>query len=127
VFEKVERTARLIAEAGGATVAVRIDSGYPVTHNNESLTERMLPSMQRAAGNDRVSVGALVTGAEDFSYYQEKVPGMFVFLGVTPRDRDWRSAPSNHSPFFFADESALPVGVRTMASLAVDYLSGPVR
>ena len=127
IFAKVERTAKSIAESGGATATVTIDSGYPVTRNNESLTDRMLPSMQRAAGADRVSVGTLVTGAEDFAFFQQRVPGMFVFLGITPRDQDASKAPKNHSPYFFADESALPVGVRTMASLAMDYLTGPVR
>ena len=127
IFEKVKHTATQIASAGGATVTVRVDSGYPVTANEPRLTERMVGSMQRAAGKDRVSVGPLVTGAEDFSYFQERVPGMFVFLGVTPRDQDASKAPKNHSPYFFADESALPAGVRVMASLAMDYLFLPVQ
>jgi amidohydrolase len=70
---------------------------------------------------------ALVTGAEDFSYFQEKVPGMFIGLAVTPRDRDPRTAAANHSPLFFADEAALPTGVKAMVSLAVDYLTGAMR
>jgi amidohydrolase len=127
IFEKVRHTATTIASSGGATAMVRIDSGYPVTANDPGLTERMLPSLRRAAGADRVEMGPLVTGAEDFSYFQRRAPGLFVFLGVTPRDQDASKAPKNHSPYFFADESALPAGVRTMASLAVDYLLLPVQ
>jgi amidohydrolase len=126
IFEKVKHTATTIGSSGGATVTVRIDSGYPVTTNTPDLTERMVPSMRRAAGAANVAVGPLVTGAEDFSYFQARVPGMFVFLGVTPRDQDASKAPKNHSPFFFADESALAPGVRVMASLAIDYLTPPV-
>jgi amidohydrolase len=84
----------------------------------------MLPTLQRVAGRDKVQEIPPVTGGEDFSRFQQKVPGLFVFLGVTPAERDWRTAAPNHSPLFFADERALPTGVRTMAGLAVDYLLG---
>ncbi len=127
IFDKVKHTATTIASSGGATVRVQIDSGYPVTANDPRLTERMVPSLRRAAGEDRLEVGPLVTGAEDFSYFQRRAPGLFVFLGVTPRDQDASKAPKNHSPYFFADESALPPGVRVMASLALDYLMLPVQ
>jgi amidohydrolase len=93
-----------------------------VTINDPALTERMLPTLRRVAGADNVRLGPLVGTAEDFSYFQQKVPGLFVFLGVTPRDQDHTTAPQNHSPLFFADESALPVGVKLMTNLALDYL-----
>ena len=125
IFERVKRTAESIAEASGATAEVTIDSGYPVTRNDPALTQRMLPTLKRAVGTNSVTVGPLITGAEDFSYFQLKVPGVFVMLGVTPRDQDWTKAAANHSPYFFADESALPVGVKTMSSLAVDFLMPP--
>ncbi|MEK7380107.1 MAG: amidohydrolase, partial [Gemmatimonadota bacterium] len=60
---------------------------------------------------------------EDFALFQKEIPGFFFFLGVTPVDVDLATVPRNHSPFFFADEAALPVGVRALAHLAVDYLS----
>lgn len=125
IFARIARTASLIAASSGARATVRIDSGYAVTRNDEALTAQMLPTLERVAGRENVSVDALNTVAEDFSFYQERVPGLFVFLRVTPRDQDWQSAPGNHSPLFFADESALPVGVRTMASLALDWLTAP--
>ena len=94
-----------------------------MTVNDPALTERMLPTLERIGGADKVAVVPLTTTSEDFSYFQLKVPGFFFNLGVTPRDQDWTKVPTNHSPRFFADESALPVGVRAMAGLAVDYLT----
>jgi amidohydrolase len=126
VFGAVARTAEQIAASGGARARVVIDSGYPVTFNDSTLTQRMVPTLSRVAGTS-VGLQPLVTGAEDFSYFQQRVPGLFVFLGVTPRDQDWRKAPANHSPLFFADEAALPTGVRLLSSLAVDYLTTPRR
>jgi amidohydrolase len=66
-----------------------------------------------------------VTGSEDFSYFQQQVPGLFFFVGVTPRDRDPKAAPANHSPLFYVDESALLVGLRAMTRLTCDYLEAP--
>ena len=86
-----------------------------------------MPTLARAAGDAGVSTPGLWTAAEDFSFFQERVPGVYVNLGVTPRDKDWRTVPVNHSPSFFADESALPVGVRVMTTLALDFLSGRAR
>lgn len=113
-----------IAESAGATAEVTIATGYPVTRNDPALTERMVPTLRRAAGADNVRVASLTGTAEDFSFFQQRAPGMFVFLGVTPRDQDYTKAAQNHSPLFFADESALPVGVKVMTNLALDYLFG---
>ena len=93
--------------------------GYPVTINDPALTERMAPTLRRVAGADNVRVGPLTGTAEDFSFFQQKVPGLFFFLGVTRAIRTTK-APPNHSPLFFADESALPVGVKVMTNLALD-------
>jgi amidohydrolase len=127
IFRRVTRTAQQIAAASGATATVVVDSGYPVTINDTALTRRARPTLLRVAGAGNLMESALVTGAEDFSYFQEKVPGMFIGLAVTPRDRDPRTAAANHSPLFFADEAALPTGVKAMVSLAVDYLTGAMR
>lgn len=122
IHQRIRSIATNVAEASGATADVTIDLGYPVTVNDTALTEKMAPTLTRVAGEGRAQVGPLTGTAEDFSYYQQKVPGLFVFLGVTPHDRDPLTAAQNHSPLFFADESALPVGVRTLAHLAADYL-----
>ncbi len=123
IFRRVEATAQHIAMASGARVAVKIDSGYIVTRNDEALTAQMLPTLQRAAGRDNVQLAPLTTGAEDFSYFQDRVPGLFIFLGVSAPDADLNTVPRNHSPLFFADERALPVGVKAMTSLALDWLA----
>ena len=126
IHDRIRAIATRYAEAAGATATVEIGRGttYPVTINDPVLTERMLPTLRRAAGADNVRLGPLVGTAEDFSFFQQKVPGLFVFLGVTPRDQDYTTVAQNHSPLFFADETALPVGVKTMTNLALDYLFG---
>jgi amidohydrolase len=125
IHERVRRTAEMIAQSAGATAQVDIDLGPPVTYNDPALTERMVPTLQRAAGADRVSVSPMITGAEDFAVYQENIPGMFFFLGIVPEGTDPATAPANHSPYFFADEGALPVGVTALTQLALDYLRQP--
>jgi amidohydrolase len=113
----------MIAASAGATASVEIRSPYPVTYNDPALTERMVPTLKRAA-NGKAQLIAPVMASEDFSEFQKVVPGLFVFLGVVPEGQDPKKAAANHSPLFFADEAALPVGVRTMASLALDFLVG---
>lgn len=122
IHRRIRDIATKTAEASGASAEVTYGIGYPVTINNPALTERMAPTLKRVAGADNVRVGPLTGTAEDFSFFQQKVPGMFFFLGVTPKDRDLKTAPQNHSSLFFADESALPVGVRALANLAIDYM-----
>jgi amidohydrolase len=111
----------MTAKATGAEAHLHIDEGYPVTINNVELTQQMLPTMERVAGKDKVHVNDLVTGAEDFSFFALEVPGLFVFLGVTPEGQDAKSAPSNHSPYFYADESSLKVGTELYVNWALDY------
>lgn len=121
IHERVRRTATQIAASAGATADVSIDIGYPVTANDPELTDKMMPTLRRVVGPGLVE-SPRVTGAEDFSYFAEEVPGMFFFLGVAP-DNPELVFP-NHSPSFFADERALPIGVQTMTALALDFLNG---
>lgn len=123
IHRRVRLTAEGIAASAGATAEVSITHGYPVTVNDPDLAARMAPTLQRVAGDDPVEVQDLMTVAEDFSYYQHEVPGLFFFLGVTPEGQDPATAPVNHSPLFFADEGALPVGVRALTHLALDYMT----
>jgi len=123
IWMRVRRTAEGVAQSAGAVAAVTIDSGPPVTYNDPALTERMTPTLRRVAGAGNVGPAEAKTTAEDFSRYQEKIPGLFFFLGITPPGTDPRTAAPNHSPRFFVDEAALPVGVRALAHLAVDYLA----
>jgi amidohydrolase len=119
----VERITKMIAEAGGAKANVHIHRWYDVTVNDASLTEWSVPTLSRVAGDANVKVVDKVCGAEDFSFYQKAVPGFFYFMGCTPRDRDARTAAPNHSPRFYADEACLKLGVKTLATLAVDWLA----
>jgi amidohydrolase len=121
IHTAIRRTATSIAESAGATAEVTIDGYAPVTYNDPELTKRMGPTLRRVGGDLILPDTRVTTTAEDFAFYQQEVPGVFFFLGVTPPDALAGAAP-NHSPRFFADESALPVGVRAMASMAVDYL-----
>ena len=120
IERRIRHTVEHIATSAGATAEVHIDYGYPVTVNDPELTMQMLPSLERVS--DSVKQTAKITGAEDFSYFANEVPGLFIFLGVAPPDADLATVPRNHSPYFFADEAALPTGVRALASLAVDYM-----
>lgn len=124
VHERIRRTATGIAQSAGARATVEIEIGYPVTVNDPALTQRMLPTLRRIAGDANVSEQPRTTTAEDFSRYAQRVPGMIFSLGVTSPSKDPARAASNHSPLFEADESALPVGVRLMSGLALDFLTG---
>jgi amidohydrolase len=124
VEERIRRTARGIAESAGASVEVILSGAVPVTYNDPDLTLRLAPTLERVAGPGMAAEVPPVTGSEDFSFYQQEIPGLFFFLGVIPDSIPLERAAPNHSPHFFADESALPVGVRAMANLVVDYLAG---
>jgi amidohydrolase len=121
---RVRAVAQSIAQSMGATaeVAIPFSMAYPVTYNDTTLTRAMLPVMQRVAGANKVVLVPPQTGAEDFSFYAEKVPGLFVFLGGRPANVTKQQAPPHHTPDFFVDEAALQLGVRTMTSLALEYL-----
>ncbi len=122
IHQRVRQTATMIARSMGAEAEVSIERGNPVTYNDPKLTERMIPTLKRVAGENAVAVTPPTTTAEDFSLYQKQIPGLYFFLGITPKDMDPAQAAPNHSPRFFADEGALKVGIRALANLAVDYL-----
>jgi amidohydrolase len=122
IHAKIERIATSVAESMGATAEVEIDSGVPVTYNDVALTEAMLPALQAVYGSANVRLADPITGAEDFSFYQEQVPGLFFFIGGRPTHVAVEDAIPNHSPLFDVDEGALVPGVQAMSRLAVDYL-----
>lgn len=122
--EKVTRTAEKIAESAGAVAEVYIgaDTGYSPTINHDELTKAMTPTLQRVAGKGNLLESTMITGAEDFSFFQKEIPGMFFFLGVTPPEQDLETAAANHSPLFLVDDAALLTGVRAMSHLVVDCM-----
>ena len=119
IHKRVRRTATNIAEAAGATADVVIDQGYGVTRNDPNLFRQMSPTLERVAG-DRFIEAPQTTTAEDFSYFANEVPGLFLFLGVAPDDP--ALIYPNHSPRFYADERALPVGVQALTAMTLDYM-----
>ncbi|OGX86406.1 amidohydrolase [Hymenobacter glacialis] len=123
IWASIKRIATNIAESAGATAEVTIEPYVPVTSNNPALMARMLPTLQSVAGAGHVREIKAVTGAEDFSYYQEKVPGVFLFVGGMKKGQDPATAADHHTAGFRIDESGLTLGVKTLATLAADYLT----
>ncbi|MCC9137891.1 amidohydrolase [Pontibacter silvestris] len=124
IHEKVKLTATKIAESAGATAEVDIFTGTPVTFNNPALTERMLPTLQAVAGSNKVVLTKAVTGAEDFAFYQEKIPGLFIFVGGMPKGKKPEEVAPHHTPDFYIDDSGMKLGVKTLTNLTLDYMEG---
>jgi len=122
IHERVTTLSEAVARGSRASCTVCINKNYPVTVNDPALTQAMVPTLQRVAGPDGLQLVPKVTGAEDFSFFQRIVPGLFFFIGVTPPGVEPTKAASNHSPKFFADERSFVLGVRALAHLACDYL-----
>jgi len=123
IFDKIKTTATHIAMASGAKADVKINKGYPVTINDPALTAQMLPTLKKVAGKDNVLEVPKLTASEDFSFYAQEVPSLFIFLGGTPVGQDASEAPYNHSPYFYVDESSFKVGTKALSQLAIDYLA----
>lgn len=121
VHAKIRSTVKSIAESMGATAEVSIDTKAPVTYNTPELVERMLPSLYKAAGKENVAEAPWVTGAEDFSYFGEKAPAFYFFVGGMPIGTDPKQAAPHHTPDFFIDDSRLDVGVKAFCNIVFDY------
>lgn len=119
--ERIRKVATTIATALGATAEVTIDTKTLVTFNDPDLVKMMLPSLEKAAGKGNVTERNWVTGAEDFSYFGEKAPAFFIYLGGMPAGTDKKNAPPHHTPDFFIDDSKLDVGVRAFCNIVFDY------
>jgi len=122
ILAKIERTVINIAESAGATAEVTFDSGYPITYNNPELTRSMIGSLYNAIGEENVLITNASTGAEDFSFFAQEVPGMFYFVGGKPLNVSEFDAAPHHTPDFFIDESGLIVGIKGFAALTLDYM-----
>jgi len=124
LVQRVREVATKTAESAGATAEVMIpySSHYPVTFNDIALTGKMLPSLQKTVGTENVLLRPPFTWAEDFSFFQQKVPGLYFIVGGMPKGGDPKKAPSHHTPDFFIDESSFKLGVKAMANLTIDYM-----
>jgi amidohydrolase len=119
ILEKVKKTAQMIAKTAGATATVTIKQAFALTFNDPALTTQMVSTFQKLADKEDIVELPVLTSSEDFSYYQEEIPGFFFFMNVTPPDGE---VIPIHSPFFDIDENALLTGVRALCHLTVDFL-----
>ncbi|NOT75252.1 MAG: amidohydrolase [Cyclobacteriaceae bacterium] len=122
IHEKIKQLATSIAAASGAKAEVLINPESPLTYNDPKLTAKMTSSLVRTVGEQNTKIIAPVTMAEDFSFYQEKIPGLFFFLGAYPADMSLTKAPVHHTADFMIDEKSFVTGVRAMLNLTVDYM-----
>lgn len=123
LMQRIRRTVESIAASSGATAEVAFSSYSPPNTNDPALTRAMEPTLRRVAGAGLMDYPP-VTVSEDFAFFREKVPGMYFFLGINKPGVGFGEAEPNHSPRFYVNEDALLVGVRAMANLTVDYLTG---
>ena len=124
VFDRIRQITEKTAEAAGATATLELpySTNYPVTFNNVELTTAMLPSLQKAAGAENVLLVPAVMGAEDFSFFAQKVPGLFFFVGGLPKGKDPKTAGPHHTPQFMIDDSSFKTGVKAFCNLVFDYM-----
>ncbi len=122
VHEKIRHTAKHIAEASGAKAEVTIETKTLVTYNNPELLKKIIPSLEKAAGTEKVMPREWVTGAEDFSYYGTKAPAVFLYLGGMPKGNDPAKAPPHHTADFYVDNSGMPTGIRAFCSMVLDMM-----
>lgn len=122
VHKRLREIVQNVAEANNAEATVYIDEGYPVTYNDPELYDQMLPTLNRISGGN-VDIINPITGAEDFSFFQEQVPGLFFFIGGCPEGSDPADAAPHHTPDFYVDDSGMITGMKAMTALTLDYLS----
>jgi len=124
IFERIRQIATKTAEANGAEAIVELpySSHYPVTFNNLELTAKMLPSLKKSAGESNVILVPAETGAEDFSFFSNEVPGLYFYIGGLPKGQDPKTSAPHHTPDFFIDESGFVTGVNAMVNLVFDYM-----
>ena len=120
IFERVRTIETKTAEANGAKAEVTISHGYPITYNDPELTRKMVPTLLKTASENMVVTMPAITGAEDFSFFQQEIPGLYFFLGGLP---EGGTPAGHHTPDFYIDESGLELGVRSLSHLVVDYFN----
>jgi amidohydrolase len=125
VFSRIRQITEKTAEAAGAVAIVELPYSvhYPVTANDVPLTNAMLPSLQKSAGKDNVILVPAETGSEDFSFFAEKVPGLYFYIGGLPKGKDSKASAPHHTPEFFVDESGFKTGLNALSNLVIDYMA----
>ncbi|WP_334031419.1 amidohydrolase [Alteromonas sp. P256] len=125
IYEALPRKVNAIAESMGAKaeLTLPLDYSYPITYNDPALTQAMLPTMQRTAGVENTLLSNPVTGAEDFSFFQEQVPGLYVWVGGKPLDVSEEDSPAHHTPEFYVDDEGMKLGVKLLTNFTLDYMA----
>ena len=123
VLRRLEEIVYNTAKANNAKAKITYQVSYPITYNDPGLYENMLPSLKRINGPENVHFINAITGAEDFSFFQKEVPGLYFFIGGAQKGTDPKKAAPHHTPDFYVDDSAMLTGVKSMTTLALDYLS----
>lgn len=126
VLDRIKSIVKNIAEANNANAEIFFGEYYPVTFNDPNLYDKMLPTLKRINGDENVNSMNPVTGAEDFSFFQEKIPGLYFLIGGLPKGLDPLKSAPHHTPDFFVDDSGMSLGVKSMAILALDYMQGTI-
>ena len=123
INDRMKEMVPAIGKVHRAEATIEISKGLPITYNHIELTAKMLPTLQRIAGAENVVKISAITGAEDFSFYQQKIPGLYFFLGGKSLDVKTEDASGHHTPDFVIDESGFVLGVKSMTALTLDYLN----
>ena len=125
IYESLPRKVKAIAESMGAEaeLTLPLDYYYPITYNDPELTKAMLPTMQRTAGVENTLLSKPVTGAEDFSFFQEQIPGLYVWVGGKPLDVSEEDSPAHHTPEFYVDDEGMKLGVKLLTNFTLDYMA----
>ncbi|OJF70281.1 N-acyl-L-amino acid amidohydrolase [Alteromonas sp. V450] len=125
IYESLPRKVNAIAQSMGAEaeLTLPLDYSYPITYNDPELTAQMLPTIQRTAGIQNTLLSKPVTGAEDFSFFQEQVPGLYVWVGGKPLDVSEEDSPAHHTPEFYVDDSGMKLGVKLLTNFTLDYMA----
>ncbi|MTB51078.1 amidohydrolase [Lewinella sp. W8] len=127
IFHRIEQTATNIAASSGAEAIVNIEPGNPVTYNDPAITRELMPTVVATAGEDNVNLVRPITGAEDFAFYAQEVPSLFLFLGGMDPEMNRAEAPGHHTPNFRVDDRGMKLGVQLYTNIALDYLNNKAR
>jgi amidohydrolase len=124
MVDRLKEIVTKTAEAAGATAEIQVPytTDYPAAYNDPRLTSKMLPYLQKVLGEENVIEAPPETVAEDFAFYQQNVPGLFLFFGTMPKGKDPFTAAARHTPDFFLEESSMKTGVKTFTTLVLDFL-----
>ena len=122
VLKRLEEIVHNVAKSNNIESKITYLVSYPITFNDPYLYEEILPTLERVNGKRNVHLMKAITGAEDFSYFQEKVPGTYFFIGGQKPGVDLSKVAPHHTPDFYVDDSAIPTGIRSMIGLTLDYI-----